>query len=223
MRKNAISCCLQFKNNTQEFFLYGFRTNPERIHSCGPATLSPNRTMLVLQLSAPLFSPVKERHISQTHYLWLSTGLLNRNITDTLQIHSMHLSTLVRERLLSCNDSKFLFLPWSETSAERITIRVQRGPRSVKKKHSFPMSIVGNELKMLWAVMQDGKSLKAGVDEANSGVKWWTGSDYKTDVLVIWACLIPLHSCLTYTHWSEHELYHCEGLTVRDSISVIHW
>lgn len=33
------------------------------------------------------------------------------------------------------------------------------------------MSMVGNELKMLWAVMQDGKSLKAGVDEANSGVK----------------------------------------------------
>jgi len=25
---------------------------------------------------------------------------------------------------------------------------------------------------------------------------------------------------LTYTHGSEHELYRCEGLTVRDSISV---
>lgn len=130
MRKNAISCCLQFKN----FILHGFRTNPERIHPCGPATLSPNRTMLALQLSAPLFSPVKERHISQTHYLWLYTGLLNRNITDTLQIHSMHLSTLIRERLLSFNDTKIVFLPWSETSADRITIRVQRGPRSVRKK-----------------------------------------------------------------------------------------
>ncbi len=135
--KKAISCCLQFKNFIFKFILHGFRTNPERIHPCGPATLSPNRTMLALQLSAPLFSPVKERHISQTHYLWLYTGLLNRNITDTLQIHSMHLSTLIRERLLSFNDTKMVFLPWSETSADRITIRVQRGPRSVQKKQ-FP-------------------------------------------------------------------------------------
>lgn len=160
MRKNAISCCLQFKNFIFKFILHGFRTNPERIRPCGPATLSPNRTMLALQLSAPLFSPVKERHISQTHYLWLYTGLLNRNITDTLQIHSMHLSTLIRERLLSFNDTKIVFLPWSETSADRITIRVRRGPRSVQNKNSFRMSTVENELKMLWAVMQDGKSLK---------------------------------------------------------------
>lgn len=148
---------------------------------------------------------------------------LTRNLTNTLQIHCMHWSTLMGKWPLSFNDTKMVYLPWSETSANRITIRVQTSPRSAKKNHCFPTSIAGNELEMLWAVMQDGVSWTAGVDEANSGFKWWTGSDYKPDVLVVWACLIPLHSCLTYTHWSEHELYSCEGLTVRDSISGIHW
>lgn len=44
-------------------------THPKRSHPCGPATLSPSRTMPALQLSAPPSSPVQESTpIKLKHY-----------------------------------------------------------------------------------------------------------------------------------------------------------
>lgn len=62
-----------------------------------------------------------------TQAFWTGTSLIRFKSTPCICPH-------LSEKDLSFNDTKIVFLPWSETSADRITIRVQRGPRSVRKK-----------------------------------------------------------------------------------------